>query len=444
MNNKINDLTEGNIYRQMTMLSVPLIMGNILQQLYNTVDAVIIGRFAGADEFAAVGVAGSIMNLFIFMIVGLCDGFAILLARDNGAADIGRFRRQHFAAFAEGLAFAVVLAAAGAFMMNGIVAAIQTPGDIAHFVCSYMRIVMLSMPAAFLYNFYAAMLRSVGDTRAALIVLAGAVTANLALDMLFVAVMDLGINGAAAATALTQLISAIMCAVYVMWKYRDLVFHRQDCAVTGSMLKNTARFGAVTALHHSGLYIGKLLVQGAVNTAGKDAIAAYTAATRIEGFANSFGDSGVTASSTMIANNCGAGKNERVKNIYRASLLILSCLGVVCAIIMFTGAVPASALMLGSGASGAALAGSAGYLRIISIFYIFCFTGNALAGYFNGIGRVMITFVGSLGHIALRVVISWMVIGRFGLSAVAVATGIGWVCVNIFWSVLKHKKHYLQ
>ena len=439
---KLNDLTEGDIYRQMIMLSGPLIIGNILQQLYNTADAVIIGRFAGSDEFAAVGIAGSIMNLFIFMIVGLCDGFAILLARDNGASDMDMFRKQHFAAFAEGILFALILAAAGAVMMNMIIASIRTPEDIAHYVHSYMIIVMLSMPASFLYNFYSAMLRSVSDTRAALMILAAAVAANLVLDIIFVAVMKLGINGAAAATVLTQFFSAVMCTAYVMKRYKKLVFRRQDCSPTGRLLKDTARFGAVTALHHSGLYIGKLLVQGAVNTAGNDAIAAYTAATRIEGLANSFGDSGASASSTMIANNCGAGNKERVRSIYKASLLMLSCLGVICAVIMYTGAVPASDFMLGKDASGTALAGSVSYLRIISVFYIFCFTGNALAGYFNGIGRIMVTFAGSLGHIALRAALSWMTIESFGLPAVAVATGAGWVCVNMFWNVLKSRKRY--
>lgn len=434
------DLTEGSIYVQLTLLSVPLIFGNILQQLYNTIDAVIIGRFAGADEFAAVGVAGSIMNLFIFITAGLCDGFAILLAKKNGAADMNGFRRQHFTAFVEGLAFAAALGAAGALAMNIIVDAVNTPGDIAHFVCSYMRIVMLSLPMTFLYNFYAAMLRSVGDTRAALVILAAAVALNLALDILFVAAMGYGINGAAAATALTQGASAVMCAAYVVLRYGELMFRRRDSAVSADMLKNTARFGAVSALHHSGLYIGKLLVQGAVNTAGKDVIAAYTAATRIEGFANSFGDSGAAASSAMIANNCGAGKKERVNKIYRAALLMLLCLGAACALVMYVGAEPAVACMLGGEASGAALASGASYLRIVSLFYIFCFAGNALAGYFNGTGHVIITFAGALGHISIRVIISWLTIGSFGLPAVAVATGIGWVCVNIFWGELKRDR----
>lgn len=414
-------------------------MGNILQQLYNTADAVIIGRFAGSDEFAAVGVAGSIMNLFIFMIAGLCDGFAILLARDNGANDIRRFRSQHFTAFSEGLIFAVILAAAGVFTMNNIVAFIRTPDDISHYVCSYMRIVMISMPAVFLYNFYAAMLRSIGDTRAALIILAVAVASNFMLDIIFVAILSFGINGAAAATALTQVFSAIMCALYMMRKYKSLIFERKDCLFNRIMFKNTAQFGAVTALHLSGLYIGKLLVQGAVNTAGKDVIAAYTAATRIEGFANSFGDSGVTATSMMIANNCGVGKNERVKSIYRISLLMLTCLGIICAIIMYTSAASASDMMLGENASYVSLTESTCYLRVISIFYVMCFTGNALAGYFNGTGHVIVTFIGSAGHITLRVIISWLTISSFGLQAVAVATGAGWICVNTFWSILKKK-----
>lgn len=434
-----NSLAEGNIYRQMTALSVPLIMGNILQQLYNTIDAVVIGRFAGADEFAAVGISGSIMNLFIFIIAGCCDGFGILFAIDNGAADAQRFRRQHFTAFIEGIIFTALLASLGAIFMNGIVSAVKTPEQLQVLVISYMNIIMLGLPAAFLYNFYAAMLRSVGDTCAALFILAAAAAANMALDIILVAEFGLGIKGAAAATVITQMFSAVVCAAYIAVRYKHFIFKKSDCVFEPYMMKVTARFGSISALHHSGLYIGKLFVQGAVNTAGQDAVAAYTAASRIEGFANSFGDSGAAAAAAITANSCGAKKPERAVQTFRCSFILLAVFGLLCSGIMYAVSQPAVSFMLGSGATVKALAEGTMYLKIISVFYVLCFTGNAYAGFFNGIGKVAVTFFGAVGHITVRVIISWLIIGRVGLSAAALATGAGWILVNIFWELLRRK-----
>ena len=183
----------------------------------------------------------------------------------------------------------------------------------------------------------------------------------------------------------------------------------------GVLLRRTAHFSFVTALHQSSLYIGKLLVQGAVNTGGMEMISAYTATTRIEGFANSFGDSGSAATSVLVAQNLGAGKKERVRQSFCRSLALMEH-------------------------SGAAFENACAYMKIIAVFYTFCFTGNTFAGYFDGIGRVSVLFIGATSHIALRVVLSWLLIGEMGLPAVAVATGIGWVSVNALWTLIRQRQ----
>ena len=210
-------------------------------------------------------------------------------------------------------------------------------------------------------------------------VLAAAVTVNVALDYCFVARFQLGIAGAAWATAASQAISAVLCILYLRRKAPELIFARADCRMDGELLKQTAHFSFVTALHQSSLYIGKLLVQGAVNTGGTEMISAYTAVTRIEGFANSFGDSGSAATSVLVA-----------------------------------------------------------------LFYTLCFTGNTFAGYFNGIGKVSVPFLGATSHIALRVVLSWLLVGKMGLPAVALAAGLGWVLVNALWTFVKWRMEKKQ
>ena len=190
------ELTEGSVTGHLLRLAAPLIMGNILQQLYNTIDAFVLGRFAGEAEFAAVGVAGAVMNLFIFMIVGACTGVSVIFAQLYGAGERAAFRREHFVSLVFGLLAVAVFAGLGAAVMPWLLCAIKTPAALTGYVSAYLYIILASLPAAFLYNLYGALLRSVGRANAALAVLAGAVTVNLALDVWFVAGLGLGIGWA--------------------------------------------------------------------------------------------------------------------------------------------------------------------------------------------------------------------------------------------------------
>lgn len=211
----------------------------------------------------------------------------------------------------------------------------------------------------------------------------------------------------------------------------------------GELLKQTAHLSFVTALHQSSLYIGKLLVQSAVNTGGTDMISAYTATTRIEGFANSFGDSGSAATSVLVAQNRGAGKDERVKESFRSSLFLMLAMGLAMSLIMYVSASTSVGFMLGT-RSGAAFENARDYLKLVALFYTLCFTGNTFAGYFNGIGKVCVPFLGATSHIALRVVLSWLLVGKMGLPAVALATGLGWVLVNALWTFVKWRMEKKQ
>ncbi len=429
------DLTQGSISRHMAALAAPLILGNILQQLYNAVDAWILGRYAGDLEFAAIGIAGSVMNLFLFAIVGICTGISVLFAQFYGAGDMPSFRKEHLHALGFGLLCTAVFGGVGTLCLPWLLRVIRTPQELCAFVTTYLTVILLSLPASFLYNLYGALLRSIGRANAALMALAAAVTVNLGLDILFVARWNWGIAGAAAATALSQALSAVVCIGYLCRVAPELLFRREDVHLDRMLLKKTAHFSFVTGLHQSSLYIGKLLVQGAVNTGGTDVISAYTATTRIEGFANSFGDSGAAATSVLTAQNRGAKREDRVNRTFRVSLLTMLGMGLLSSLVLYFCSGAASCFMLGSG-EGTAYLQARQYLRTIALFYTLCFTGNTYAGYYDGIGRVSIPFFGAVSHITLRVILSWCLVGRMGLNAVAVATGIGWVLVNLLWTVI--------
>ena len=430
------ELTQGSLSRHLVRLAIPLVFGNILQEFYNTIDAFVVGRFAGQAEFAAIGVAGTVMNLFLFALVGCCTGFSVLFARAYGQNDPAELHRQEVSALAVGLGCTALLMGVGLAGMRPLLAVLQTPEALQGYVQEYLRWIFLSLPAAFLYNLFAALLRSSGDTQAALLVLAASVGANLLLDLVFVAGLSGGIEGAAVATAMTQVFSALVCYGYLRRTHRELLLRRADVRLEAARLRTTLRFGLVSSLHQCSLYLGKMFVQGAVNTAGTEVIAAYTAGTRIESFANSIGSSGSTATSILTAQNYGARRKDRVEGTFRCSLGWLAVLGGLFSLGLFLLAPRAIALLLGSG-EGIAFSAAVSYLRLVSLFYLFCFTGNTFTGYYNGTGNVLLPFIGALGHISIRVVFSWVLFPRLGLNAVAVATGFGWFCGNLFWGICK-------
>ena len=434
------DLTHGPIRRQLIALALPLLAGNILQQLYNTIDAVIVGRFVGDGAFAAVGVAGSVMNLFLFLISGGCSGVGVLLSQLHGAGDGPAFRRDLFLSSLFGLLLTLALTGAALVLLSPLLVLLRTPAAIQGFARDYLRIIFLGFPAAFAFHQGSAVLRAVGSTGAALAFLMVSMGTNLSLDLTFIPGLGLGVAGAAWATVLAQALAAGLCLAYLSLAFPQLMFHREDMVYDGPLLRRTAHFSLVSALHMCNLYIGKLLVQGAVNSLGTEAISAYTAATRIEGFANSFGDSGHTAVSVFIGQNTGAGDQERVREGFFTGQRLLAVFGLFMSLLMLVGAVPTLKLVLPQN-SGGSLGPAVGYLRLVACFYLFNFLGSGLAGYFQGRGRVNVPVIGATGHITLRVILSWLLAPRLGLPAVALATGLGWVGVVTFWSLLYSREN---
>lgn len=429
------ELTKGNIRRQMLTLCAPLVMGNILQQFYNTIDAWIIGRYSGDLPFAAIGIAGTAMNLYLFFIVGFCTGISVIFAQLYGAADLENFRREHFQMLVSGTVLAVLVALGGILLLNPLLAALGTPVSLFSYARSYLVIVLAGLPFSYLYNFYNALLRATGNVRAPLVILAAAVLANLAADIIFVRNLGIGVTGAAIATVLSQMLSVAANIVYMVRREQRLCFGRKDVGFSGNLVAKTFSVSLVTGIHQASLYLGKMFVQGAVNSAGEEMITAFTATTRIEGFINSFGDSGAAATSVIVAQSFGAGERKRVKAAVRTSGFILAVFGMVCSAGLFLLARPAVTFMLGR-SSGEAWSQAVLYLEWIAGFYLFCFLGNTFAGYFDGIGKTVVPFIGAASHITLRAVLSWQWIGQMGLPAVALATGIGWVLADVFWLVM--------
>jgi len=427
-------LLEGNIRRELVSLALPLLVGSMLQQLYNTVDSLIIGRFLGTEAFSAVGIAGSIMNLFIFVLTGFCTGISIIFAQMYGSGDRSGFRREVFISTVLGAGITIALSTLFMLLMRPGLRLIHSPEELIPQIEAYLRVIIGGMLCTYFYNLASGMLRSIGDTRAATFFLFIAVSVNAIADYLFVGVWDWGIAGAAWATVLSQLLSALCCTAYIFRRDRDLICSRYDFGFERSLVKRTLSFGFSSALHQSSLYIGKIIVQGAVNLLGTPGIAAYTATMRVEGFSNSFGTSVGSALSVFVSQNYGAGNHARERDGFRQGMLLSLGMGAALSLLMYVTARPGMLLFMDAGETLAVNHG-VGYMRLVSLFYLLCFTGNAFVGYFRGVGRMRVLVIGTTLHIAVRALLSHLLVERMGLPAVALATGIGWVLLFAYQSM---------
>lgn len=424
-------LTSGPITPQLLQLCFPLLVGNVLQQLYNIINSLVVTHYLGSNAFAALGVAESVMNLFIYAISGACMGASVLVARFYGEGDYVRLRRQIYATVVliGGCTLGAVVL--GQLFLPQLLRLIQTPEELMADVSIYLRCILVGMLFTFTYNFLAATLRAVGNTRTALYFLLLSLVYNLAAAWLLVAVFQLGILGTALATASAQLLSTLLCLFYIRKRQPFLRVGREDMLLNRQMLRETAGYSVITALQQSSLYLGKLMIQSAVNSLGTAAISGFTAATRVENFIQAFGISGSESIGIFVAQNLGAGKKERALQGFQRGFVIVVGLGLFFSAALVLGGNLFVAPFLGSGEAEALLHGGS-YLRLLGWFYFLSFTGHAYVGHFRGEGRMNITFWATTTQIAVRVVGTYLLVGRMGLDATALATGIGWVVIVIF------------
>ena len=444
MKTNTKGLTEGNIKTQLIILALPLLLGDILQQFYNTVDAVIIGRFVGEAAFAAVGISGTLMNLFIFIISGCCIGMSVLFARFYGEGDRGKFRQEFFIALSCGGLFTIFTSILGILLLPVILRLMSTPYETFSHARSYLMVIFSGLIATYLYNMLSAVLRAAGNTKATLYFLFAGIVSNIFLDLLFVAVFEMGMHGAALATVMSQLISAALCFIYIRSTSPELIFTREDMRFDLGLLKATFNYGSISALQQSSLHIGKILVQSCVNGLGLNAISAYTATTRIEGYVNSLGVSGTQAESIFVAQNYGAGKYDRVRKAARTGNLMYIILGFVLLPCMVFFAKPMILLMI-PGAVPDTIREGCSYLIWLAPFYIFDYIGCIMSGYFRGIGKMDWAFYLTFGQVSLRVIFSYILVSSMQLAGVALATGIGWTFAVIFVTInYKRSRKYLH
>lgn len=427
MNNKnVVDLTRGAITPQIIHFTLPLIIGNFFLLTYNAADSVIVGRFIGAHALAALGAASPVMNIMLFLIVGICLGMSVLMGNFFGNSDLASLKKVISTSLISGGLFTLFIVILGFFFSHSILTLMNTPSEIIDDATSYLQIIFIGLVFTFIYNIYASTLRSMGNSKVSLYFLGASAVLNIVLDLLFVAVWEQGIEGAAWATVIAEAAAALFCVLYVRFKVPFLRFKNNEFILDRDLLRVIVGYSFVTATQQITLHLGKLLVQGAVNPLGVFAIAAFNAVTRVDDFVMIVQQNISHGITGFLAQNKGKGNFSRIRKGFWVGVKLEVIYSLIMTVIVFIFAKEIMILFMGNGASEVVKAGIQ-YLQLMAFLYLLPGITNIFQGYFRGLGKMKITLNATLVQIVVRVSAAYLIASYFGVKGIALACLIGWI-----------------
>lgn len=419
--------------KTMLRFAIPMILGDLLQQCYNIADTVIVGKFLGADALAAVGSAFSLMTFLTSILLGLAMG--------SGTVFSIRWGQKDHQGLKEGILASFVLLGIVTLILNVIVFAgidwiirvLQTPSDLVELMHEYLIVIFAGLIGIFLYNFFASLLRSLGNSVVPLVFLAVSACLNIVLDLLFVAVFHRGVAGAAEATVISQYVSGIGITIYTKITFPDLLKKDRDVRLRMFRIREITSFSALTCLQQSIMNLGILAVQGLVNSFGTITMAAFAAGVKIDAFAylpvQDFGN----AFSIFTAQNFGAQKTDRIKKGIRVAFLTSMAFGAVISVFIFVFARPLMTLFIDAGETEVIMEGVR-YLRIEGAFYYLIACLFLLYGLYRALGKPGMSVVLTIISLGLRVALAYALSAIPGLGVVGIwwSVPIGWILADIF------------
>ena len=426
------ELTQGPVVKTMLRFAVPMILGNLLQQCYNIADTLIVGRYLGTDALAAVGSAFSLMTFITSVILGLAMGSGTVFSIRYGQKDTLGLKEGILASFVLLGAVTLVLNIVIYVGLDWIIRVLQTPYELVEMMREYLVVIFAGMAGIFLYNFFASLLRSVGNSVIPLVFLAASALLNIALDIWFVAGLDRGVAGAAEATVISQYVSGIGIALYTKFKYSALLKREKNIRLRMSRVKEITGFSALTCLQQSIMNLGILAVQGLVNSFGTVVMAAFAAAVKIDAFAylpvQDFGN----AFSVFVAQNYGAKQTERIRKGIRAAAVISLSFGLLISLGVFIFAKPLMTLFIDS-KEIAVISEGVRYLRIEGSFYFLIAGLFLLYGLYRALGKPGMSVVLTVVSLGIRVALSYTLskIPALGVLGIWWSVPIGWLLADI-------------
>ena len=423
-------LTQGPITKGILLFALPLMFGNLLQQMYNIADTWVVGRFLGADALAAVGSSYTLMTFLTSIMLGLCMGSGAAISMQYGSGENRKMRQSVFLSFVLIAGIAVVLNVLVYLGLDGILWVLRVPEELKPLMGDYLRIIFLGITATFLYNYYSNLLRAIGNSVVPLLFLAVSAGLNVVLDLVCVLVLHWGVKGAAIATVFSQFVSGVGIGVYSWVKFPQLRPRREDCRWEKQNLSNILNLSVMTSVQQSIMNFGILMVQGLVNSFGTVIMAAFAAAIKIDSFAympvQDFGN----AFSTYVAQNYGAGQTGRIRKGIRSAGTTSAVFCVVISAMVCLFAAPLMQIFIDPAQTEIITAG-VHYLRIEGACYIGIGILFLLYGYYRAVNQPQMSVILTIASLGTRVALAYLLSATpLGVTGIWVSVPIGWALAD--------------
>ncbi len=431
--------------------ALPMILGNLFQQFYSTVDSIIVGQFVGEDALAAVGASYSLTAVFIMIAIGGGIGASVITSQYLGAELYSRMKTSVYTALISFLTVSITLGVFGLLFSSKILSALNTPENILADAILYLDIYFVGLPFLFMYNILSSIFNALGNSRTPLYLLIFSSLLNIVMDLLLVGGFGFGISGAAVATVFAQGLSAVISFCILLRSLKsygeeekgkeraeketsDL---QKSLLFDAGMLGNMIKVAIPSMLQQSIVSVGMLLVQSVVNGFGSSVLAGYTAGTRIESVCIVPMIASGNAVSTFTAQNLGAGNADRVKKGYLAAVRMVAGFAVVICLVLTLFHEGIIRSFLESGSDAAAFETGNAYLSFIAFFFVFIGLKAITDGVLRGSGDVVVFTLANLVNLGIRVTIAFTMASYWGVQAVWIAVPMGW-SVNYLISFVRY------
>lgn len=431
-----NKLTHDSIAKSLVVFTIPLILSGMFQQIFNWVDAFIVGNTDGELALAGIGATTSIYNLFVTIIVGFTSGISVLTAQIYGKGKKEKIKNI-LSAFMLllGIVFFTV-AVLGILFTNEILAVLDTPINIIGIAKEYMQLLMIGIPCLTVYNIYSAVLRGLGDSKAPFLSVLVCSLVNVVLDIFFVIVFRFGAAGAAAATAISQAAMSVFIVIYAIKKYPALRFQINREAFNKSIIMKGLKFGLPPAIQAGTVSIGNILLQKFMNSFGEQTVAAITTAYRVDSVIIlpivNFG-SGIA---TIAAQNIGAGNKSKAQKILKKGIMMIAVISVCLTLFVL---VAGADLIEMFGMTKESVEIGKSFFYAVASCYIVYGLAMALRGYLEGSGDMLFSGIAGIVSLVVRIILSYALVSCFGNMIIAYAEMLSWIVLLVlylirFWS----------
>lgn len=430
--NAEKNLTEGKIMKTMLIFAFPMIMGNLLQQIYNIADTMVVGRFLGAEALAAVGSAYTLMTFLTSVIIGLCMGSGAVFSIAYGAGNQQELKKSMWVSFVFVGIVTIIMNAAVFVWTEPILRLLQIPEEVYPLMHQYIRIIFSGILFVFLYNFFACLLRAVGNSVVPLWFLAVSSVLNIILDLWFVAGLGKGVEGAAAATVIAQMTAGLGIAVYTLWKVPVLRIEKQYMHMEKAILNRVMQYSVLTCAQQSVMNFGILMIQGLVNSFGTVIMAAFAVAVKIDTLAYMPAQEFGNAFSLFVSQNFGAKKYDRIRKASGMAVKVSVGFCLVISVIVWIFAAPLVEIFL-TDPQPAIVSAGVNYLHIEGAFYWGIGCLFLLYGLYRGIEKPVMSLILTILSLGTRVALAYLLAPRpqFGVNAIWWAIPVGWILADL-------------